>query len=122
MRGSDRLLPVRLRSLLATNDFGRRIYYYPKTDSIRLIYYKRSVSDSSIHYKEKEWIQEIKVDRKNDIVLISIPWYDLGMIAAEDRIFGFASFVTESKKKAIAMPNSAKSKIPGTWGNVVLKN
>jgi len=33
MSGTDRLLPARLKSLLATREFGRRIYYYPETVS-----------------------------------------------------------------------------------------
>ncbi len=33
MSGHDLLLPARLKSLLATNDFGRRVYYYPETVS-----------------------------------------------------------------------------------------
>ncbi|MGD9200071.1 MAG: hypothetical protein PVI26_00780 [Chitinispirillia bacterium] len=98
----------------------RELEYFPENDSINTIYYKRDVSDSGIVYTSHNWIQEIQKKAGDNLVLISIPWYDLGIIAKEKRRFGFAIFINDDKQKSIALPEKAREKIPGTWGNIVL--
>ena len=98
----------------------RELGYFPENDSINAIYYKRDVSDSGIVYTSHNWIQEIKKEINDNTVLLSIPWYDLGIIAKDKRRFGFAIIVKDGKKRSIALPEKAHEKIPGTWGNIVL--
>jgi len=98
----------------------RQLEYFPENDSLHAAYYKRAVTDSGIDYQSNAWIQEIKHEISEDIVLISIPWYDLGIIAKDERRFGFAVFVQNKDNKSIALPEKAHRKIPGTWGNLVL--
>jgi hypothetical protein len=98
----------------------RELVYFPENDSMSTIYYKRDVSDSGIVFKSHNWIQEIKKEMSDNTVLISVPWYDLGIIAKDKRKFGCAVFGQVDKKKSIALPEKAREKIPGTWGNLVL--
>lgn len=99
----------------------RMVSYFPDNDSLNAFYYKRGIEKEAIKYDEKEWIQEIKKETKEGIVVISIPWYDLGMLASDGRIFGFSAFASISEKESVAYPKQAKKENPGTWGNVVLK-
>lgn len=97
----------------------RIITYYGDNDSLATEYYKRSVTDKGVEYKAKDWNQEITKEVNDDLVLIIVPWFDLCIQAVDDRIFGFASFVTEGKKVS-SLPIKAVKEMPGTWGNVVL--
>lgn len=106
-------------AFLAFSD--RIVTYYPKNDSLHALYYKRGIVDEAITYDEKKWVQEIKKDKKDGLVVITVPWHDLGMLAADGRIFGFSVFAAVSEKESAAFPKTAQKEIPGTWGNVVLK-
>ena len=106
-------------AFLAFSD--RIVSYYPKNDSLDAIYYKRGIADEAIKYDEKKWVQEIKKDANDGLVVIAIPWHDLGMLASDGRIFGFGVFASVSDKESVAYPEQAQKEIPGTWGNVVLK-
>lgn len=97
----------------------RVVTYFPPHDSLTPVYYKRTVSDSGIQYETKEWKQEIKKQLDGDFVALIIPWYDLGMIGSDGRIFGFSIFLKKSSSR-ISYPKTAKEEIPGTWGNVTL--
>lgn len=99
----------------------RIVTYYPKIDSLHAVYYKRGIADEAIKYDEKKWVQEIRKDAKDGLVVIAIPWHDLGMLALDGRIFGFGVFASVSEKESGAYPETAKKEIPGTWGNAVLK-
>jgi len=94
----------------------RFVSYLPESDSVHAWHYKRSVSDTGIVYKEGEWIHEITKTVDGDIVLISVPWYDLGIIPFDGRIVGFAVFEGSSA----SVPSGARQEIPGTWGDLVL--
>ncbi len=98
----------------------RIVTYYPGKESLSTIYYKRTVTDTGIRYDPKEWIQEIKKDAKEGLVVISIPWYDIGMLAQDGRIFGFAVFASSLKNEESALPEAAQRYIPGTWGDIIL--
>ena len=105
-------------AFLAFSD--RIVTYYPKTDSLYPVSYKRGVAEESIQYTERKWAQEINKEVKEDLVLITVPWHEIGMLASEGRIFGFSVFASVSEKESAVFPETAKKEIPGTWGNVVL--
>lgn len=105
-------------AFLAFSD--RIVTYYPKADSLYSVSYRRGVAEDSIQYNERKWAQEVKKEVKEDLVLITVPWHDIGMLASDGRIFGFGIFAKISEKESVAFPETAKKEIPGTWGNVVL--
>ena len=70
----------------------RIITYSPANDSLFAFCYKRAIIEEGIKYEEKKWVQQIEKDRKNDCTVIAIPWYDLGMLISEGRIFGIGVF------------------------------
>jgi hypothetical protein len=94
----------------------RFIAYGPEADSLHTWHYKRSVSDTGIVYKEEQWINEIGKAADDEFVLITVPWYDTGIIPFDGRMIGFAVF----SGAAAAKPGGAKRNIPGTWGDLVL--
>lgn len=98
----------------------RFITYFPQKDSLAAYYFKRKIiADSGLKYDTEKWIQEIKKEKKDNIVLIICPWYDLGMVAAADRTFGFAVFSYKSGTKSF--PDKGIKETPGTWANMTLK-
>jgi hypothetical protein len=97
----------------------RELQYFPKSDSLSAVYYRRTVTDKVIEYRPEKWINEIKESANEELHVISVPWYDLAINPADGRIFGFSAF-TKSAKKSAGYPEKANKLIPGTWGNVVL--
>lgn len=94
--------------------------YFPKTDSIDAVFYKRNINEKSIEYNENKWINDITKHTNDGHIFITIPWYDLGMSSSAGRILGFSAFANYKNKNTIALPSSAKKEIPGTWGNMKL--
>ncbi|MBD3392616.1 MAG: hypothetical protein GF418_11040 [Chitinivibrionales bacterium] len=94
----------------------RFVSFFPEGDSIRAYHHARAVSDTGILYTEKEWLNKITVSAGGDLVLVSVPWYDTGIIPFDGRIVGFAAFAEDQASE----PAGAKRRIPGTWGDLVL--
>lgn len=95
------------RCLTLSNDSSSILSQYPN----------RGFSKNKIEIEKREWKNEIEIKKENDLIIATIPWHDLGMIAQKGRIFGIAAIVSDKK----TFPANAKKAIPGTWGNIELK-
>lgn len=95
------------RCLTLSSDTALTITQYPN----------RSITKKGVDFEKKEWKNEIKIVREKDVIVATIPFHDLGMIATEGRIFGITVFDKDNK----TYPVKANKAIPGTWGNIILK-
>jgi hypothetical protein len=94
--------------------------YVTDKDSVYAYENDRVYSDS-ITYTPKPWVSEIKKVSDKDFALITIPWYDVGLLPFDGRVMGFSAFVTtEAAKTPSAYPEKAMVFEPGSWGNAVL--
>jgi hypothetical protein len=94
--------------------------YVTDKDSI-FAYENDRVCSDSITYTPKTWINEIKKASDKDYALITIPWYDIGLLPFDGRVMGFGAFViTEAAKVPAAYPEKAMVFEPGSWGNAIL--
>jgi hypothetical protein len=97
----------------------RFIAYHTQGDSVLAQYFKRIVEKNSVQYLPQVWINEIKKYTEGDFVLLTIPWYDLGIIPSEGRIMGFGLFSMDAQDKVLqSFPEQSAKDIPGTWGNL----
>ncbi|MGB7568983.1 MAG: hypothetical protein WBM07_14075, partial [Chitinivibrionales bacterium] len=88
--------------------------YVTDKDSI-FAYENDRVCSDSITYTPKVWINEIKKVSDKDYALVTIPWYDIGLLPFDGRVMGFGAFAAPA-----AYPEKAVVFNPGSWGNVVL--
>ena len=93
--------------------------YVTDKDSI-FAYENDRVCSDSITYTPKTWINEIKKASDKDFTLITIPWYDIGLLPFDGRVMGFGAFVTAEAAKPAAYPEKAMVFEPGSWGNAIL--
>jgi hypothetical protein len=99
----------------------RFIGYQGKNDSLLADYYQRTIDKSAIQYVPQRWVNSIIKIIKDDLVLITIPWSDLGILPFDGRIIGYSLFnIEEDGKQSQAHPVKAIREIPGTWGNLKL--
>jgi len=99
----------------------RTVELFQANDSLSTVLAERSIVNDTINYAIVGWQNEIKKYSDAKFVVIVVPWFDLGLIAQDDRIFGFAAFVADDKNKVVAAsPEKAQYFVPGTWGNAVL--
>jgi hypothetical protein len=97
----------------------RMITYIPAKDSLVANYVKRRVDQDGIKYLPQQWENEIKKSAEGELVLVTVPWFDLGMIPFDERVIGFSVFRLDAQEAAVnAFPATAKKEIPGTWGNL----
>jgi hypothetical protein len=92
-------------------------------DTIKTWFYTRQFKSDSISYAEKAWHGAMEIGRSETAMVITIPHSDLGFLPFDGRCVGFAVFEQdESGKKVAAFPPGADMHIPGSWGNLVLKD
>lgn len=91
-------------------------------DSVWGIHYTRFLRNDSLHYTKKKWQNEITTEESGNMVVISIPWYEIGIIPFEERILGCGIFTRIKEDKIGSQyPKTAEFFTPGTWGNVLLE-
>jgi hypothetical protein len=99
----------------------RMVEYHAANDSIASIMYERVALTDSLNFVQKNWQNDIKKSVSKDYCVITIPWPDLGILAVDGRMMGFAALSMGDKSAvAGAYPEKAKLLIPGSWGTVVL--
>jgi len=85
-------------------------------------HYERSVKENRMSYERNEWQNEITSEVSGDVTVISMPWYDSGIIPFEDRTIGAAVFTAKNgATAATATPASAERLVPATWGVILLQ-
>ncbi len=91
-----------------------------KQDSVWGTHYERKILDSKMKYADKEWHNEISKEIIGDKIVVTLPWYDSGIVPFEGRQAGIAVFVKKGDNTVASVPDKAQYYIPGTWGNLEL--
>jgi hypothetical protein len=101
----------------------RFLMLFPEKDSVHATHYKRVFAGDSLSYPEQIWKSDMAKVSNETVLAISIPWYDLGMIAPFDgRQVGCTVLRADEKGKTTgSFPASAKWDNPGTWGTLLFK-
>jgi hypothetical protein len=104
----------------------RFIAYIPAKDTLKdalkAWFYAREFKNDTIAYTEKVWNGRMSIERNETLAIITMPMYDLGFLPFDGRCVGFAAFEMNDKSAVTAaIPKDARQMIPGSWGNVVLK-
>jgi hypothetical protein len=90
--------------------------------SVNGIHFEREINNNSLIYNKKEWQNEITKEIIGDNIVISMPWFDTGIIPFEERTIGTAIFTIKTGAKTVsAIPETAKFFIPATWGITLLQ-
>ncbi len=106
-------------AFLAFSDRG--VGYVGGTDSLLTIRHTRTVTDSGIVYGDKNWVNDISLEKVEGKTLVRVPWYDLAVLPFDGRLIGYSFFLIDSEGNVVeALPKNAQREIPGTWGNVTL--
>ncbi len=102
----------------------RFIHYHPGNDSVSYVHYTRSFEDDSIDYTRNDWHHEGEIESSEECVIIRMPWYDMGMAKPfADRRFGIGIMnVKEPNVVENAFPEDARYFLPGSWGNIILRD
>ncbi len=79
-------------------------------------YNTRSFSENGIVYEAQSWSGDLTSEVKEDVAIITIPWYDLGVKAFAGRQLGILI-----NGESIAFPEGSSENSPATWGNILLK-
>jgi hypothetical protein len=99
----------------------RIVSFNAQNDTLNTIHYTRELNNDTLVYKEGKWNSSIKKEVMGDVVVITVPWSDVGVIPFDDRTVGFAMFAEGSDGKVTqSNPANAKLYIPGTWTNLLL--
>jgi len=98
----------------------RILEYDIEKDALNPIHYTREIKADALKYNENKWINSITKEVQGDLIVITIPWSDVGVIPFEERTVGFAMIAESSGKVAQAIPAAANVLIPGTWTNLLL--
>lgn len=95
--------------------------YNAQKDEVSAIHYVREMKADSLKFNENKWVNTITKKQQGDLVIITIPWSDVGVIPFEERTVGFALFAQNADGKVSqSIPSGAKVFIPGTWTNLLL--
>jgi hypothetical protein len=90
-------------------------------DSMSTVLYERVALSDSINFPVKDWKSEVSKTAAGEFTVINIPWYDIGLVAQDERVLGFAAFMTDEKAAPVAAyPDNAKLLMPGSWSSIVL--
>jgi hypothetical protein len=90
-------------------------------DSMSTVLYDRVALSDSINFPVKDWKSEVSKTAAGEFTVINVPWYDIGLVAQDERVLGFAAFLTDEKSvPAAAYPDKAKLLMPGSWSSIVL--
>jgi hypothetical protein len=99
----------------------RVVEWFTAKDSVGTVLYERIALADSINFPTKEWRSEVKKSGTKDLTIITIPWSDIGLVAQDERVLGFAAFVADEKSAPVASyPDKAKFLVPGSWSSIVL--
>jgi len=82
-------------------------------------HFERSVRDNRMTYERKAWQCEITQETVGDVIVVTMPWYDSGIIPFEERSIGAVAVVSNKTKKTV--PAKANVQIPATWGVIQLQ-
>jgi hypothetical protein len=100
----------------------RLIKYFPAKDSMATVHPERTFTNNTIAYAEKPWTSEGFKTGSDAVTIISVPLSDMGVLAMDGRMIGFAAFVLDKDGKQVAAsPEKAIKEIPGTWANLVME-
>ena len=99
----------------------RVVIYQASNDSLAGAHYERAMSGDTLKYNTKLWPNEMKKTTVGDKTVISVPWYDSGIIPFGDRKFAIGIMTFDEKNKQVAaQPPKADFYLPGTWGDFEL--
>lgn len=104
--------------------FPDRFIFAALSDTVKTggFHFQREAKDNNLLYTKKEWQNEISFETSADNVVISMPWYDSGIIPFEERAISAGVFVISADgKTAVSVPQTAKRSIPATWGTILLQ-
>ncbi len=100
----------------------RFLVYNAEKESVSGVHYRRKIRDEKVEYAERSWGQGIITSSGENILLVSIPWDEMGVIAFQERVIGLAAFSFDQNGAAkINLPSSALKYAPGTWGDFILE-
>jgi hypothetical protein len=99
----------------------RVVSYQASNDSLAGTHYSRGFSGDTLKYDVKPWPNEMKKTTVGDKIVISVPWFDSGIIPFGDRKFAIGIVTFDEKNKPVAAyPTKADFYLPGTWGDFEL--
>ncbi|HEX2960020.1 MAG TPA: hypothetical protein VHO70_24515 [Chitinispirillaceae bacterium] len=99
----------------------RFVGYNAQTDSVSAVHYVREMNADTLKYRENNWNNSITKQKSGDIVVVTVPWGDIGVIPFDERTIGFAMFAEGADTKVTqSIPATAQRLIPGTWTNLFL--
>jgi hypothetical protein len=99
----------------------RVVEYHPATDSLGTLHYSRAMYGDTLKYETKPWPSEIKKSVSGDKIVISIPWFDSGIMPFGERKFGIGISTFDAKEiQTSAYPSMADFYLPATWGDYEL--
>jgi hypothetical protein len=99
----------------------RVVTYKASNDSLAGAHYSHTLSGDTLKYDVKPWPNEMKKTTIGDKIVISVPWYDSGIIPFGERKFAIGIVTFDEKNKPVAaQPSKADFYLPGTWGDFEL--
>lgn len=92
-------------------------------DSVVLTHYERVFRKDSISYREAVWRHETQTAKGEGTLLVSVPWYDMGMAKPfVGRRFGCAIVARDARgKKTVSVPKAADYYLPGSWADMICR-
>lgn len=87
-----------------------------ENETTSFTYNTRSLGENGIAYEEESWDGDLKSEIKENVAIITIPWYDLGVKAFAGRQIGFLV-----NGESVSFPEGSSENAPATWGNILLK-
>lgn len=99
----------------------RVVHYAQDKDSVFGLHYARQMAGDTLTYSEKPWPNELKKGLSGDKIVISVPWFDTGIVPFEERKIGIGAMAFDAKGiQVAALPETAKFFLPGTWVDFLL--
>jgi hypothetical protein len=90
-------------------------------DSMSTVLYERVALSDSVNFPVKDWKCDVKKTTGKEFTVITIPWFDIGLVAQDERALGFAAFLEGEKSAPVAAyPDKARLLVPGSWSTIVL--
>jgi len=86
------------------------------TETTTFSYSTRSLSDDGIAYETEQWNGDLSSEISDNVAVITIPWYDLGIKPFAGRQIGFLI-----NGESVSYPENSSIYAPSTWGNILLK-
>lgn len=97
----------------------RFLFCAPEDASLQSVLFKRSFRTERVAYARENWHNDIQSERIDGWQVITIPWYDMGMVPAFDgRTIGFALFSKGESFQGI-ISEDASLYMPATWADCI---